>query len=389
MTEHQQAMTRCPKCNHQQLGQEECEACGLLFRRFERVQDRKLEPTVNRQDDSAPQDTGLRSRLVSALVLVALTASLTYYFVGSGLQPKATSPPPSVTGPAAEKAAPSPLPPPARTPQSQSSPVSTPPPFSGSPIEHAKNATVAIETPSGKGSGFFISETAIVTNKHVVAPDRTHLDEIRHNLATRRKLITLEQEKIEDLRRRLAKMEDGPSRRQLSIIIQEGEKQLARILPEQRAEEARLKEMERPIATSDIKIFLADGSEHVAQGARISPERDLAILSILSANPTILRPAPKGMVLNQGDKVYTVGNPVGLRNTVTAGVFSGYRQHTETKEVLLQTDASINPGNSGGPLIDERGLVHGVNTMILRDTQGIGFAIPIQTVIEEFSLNPN
>jgi S1-C subfamily serine protease len=53
---------------------------------------------------------------------------------------------------------------------------------------------------------------------------------------------------------------------------------------------------------------------------------------------------------------------------------------------MLQTDAPINPGNSGGPLIDERGLVHGVNTMIIRDTQGIGFAIPIQTVMEEFSI---
>ncbi len=388
MTEHEPTMIRCPKCDHQQLGKEECEACGLLFRRFEQVQDRKLEPTVNHQDDPAPQDTGLRSRLVSALVLVVLTASLTYYFVGYTPQPKTASPPQPLTSQAADKAVP---PPPtvARPPQLQSSPASSPPSLTGSPIEHAKNATVAIETPSGKGSGFFISETAIVTNKHVVAPDRTHLDEIRHNLATRRKLITLEQEKIEDLRRRLAKMEDGPSRRQIILYIQESEKQLAKVLPEQRADEAKLKEMERPIATSDIKIFLADGSEHIAQGTRVSPERDLAILSILTANPTVLRPAPKGSVLNQGDKVYTVGNPVGLRNTVTSGVFSGYRQDKETKEILLQTDASINPGNSGGPLIDERGLVHGVNTMIIRNTQGIGFAIPIQTVIEEFSLNPN
>jgi K+/H+ antiporter YhaU regulatory subunit KhtT len=267
--------------------------------------------------------------------------------------------------------------------------VPVPAAITASPIEHAKNATVAIETPSGKGSGFFISETAIVTNKHVVAPDQTHLDEFRHQVETRRKLINLEQEKIDDLRRRLKQMEEGPSRRQLIIFIQESEKQLAKILPEQREEEARLKEMERPIAISDIKIFLADGTEHTAQSSRISPERDLALLSIFSAKATILRPAPKSSVLNQGDKVYTVGNPVGLRNTVTSGVFSGYRQNKETKEVLLQTDAPINPGNSGGPLIDERGLVHGVNTMILRDTQGIGFAIPIQTVIEEFSLNPN
>ena len=53
--------------------------------------------------------------------------------------------------------------------------------------------------------------------------------------------------------------------------------------------------------------------------------------------------------------------------------------------MFLQTDAAINPGNSGGPLIDEKGYVFGVNTMILQDTEGIGFAIPIEVVYEEFA----
>ena len=88
--------------------------------------------------------------------------------------------------------------------------------------------------------------------------------------------------------------------------------------------------------------------------------------------------------MQQGDKVYTIGSPVGLRHTVTAGIFSGYRQHETNGQVYLQTDAAINPGNSGGPLIDEHGFARGVNTMILRDTQGIGFAIPIEKVFEEF-----
>ena len=62
-------------------------------------------------------------------------------------------------------------------------------------------------------------------------------------------------------------------------------------------------------------------------------------------------------------------------------------EYTPVKDhykVFLQTDAPINPGNSGGPLIDERGYVHGVNTMIIKNTEGIGFAIPIATVFEEF-----
>ncbi|BCL61343.1 hypothetical protein DGMP_20360 [Desulfomarina profundi] len=75
---------------------------------------------------------------------------------------------------------------------------------------------------------------------------------------------------------------------------------------------------------------------------------------------------------------------MGLRHTVTSGVFSGYRKRKDG-QIFLQTDAAINPGNSGGPLIDENGFVYGVNTMILRGTEGIGFAIPIEKVYEEFS----
>ena len=64
------------------------------------------------------------------------------------------------------------------------------------------------------------------------------------------------------------------------------------------------------------------------------------------------------------------------------GILSGYRQAAEHS--FIQIDASINPGNSGGPLIDAKGRVLGINTMILRDTEGIGFAIPIETAFEEF-----
>jgi S1-C subfamily serine protease len=82
--------------------------------------------------------------------------------------------------------------------------------------------------------------------------------------------------------------------------------------------------------------------------------------------------------------VYTVGHPVGLRHSVTSGIISGFREHAGVR--YIQTDAPINPGNSGGPLIDLNGEVVGVNTMILADTEGIGFAIPIEVVLDEFQL---
>jgi S1-C subfamily serine protease len=83
-----------------------------------------------------------------------------------------------------------------------------------------------------------------------------------------------------------------------------------------------------------------------------------------------------------GARLYTVGSPLGLAYTVTSGIFSGERQLGTQR--LLQTDAPINPGNSGGPLLNEAGMVVGINTMGVRGAQGLGFAIPIEAALQEF-----
>jgi serine protease Do len=380
-----QETIRCPKCGHEQSNQAECEACGLLFRKFEQAREREKRKSTppDEQTDPRRRPTGSATRIGSALALVAVTAALTYVLT-TGTGPETTPPPsPQPAEATMDTHAPSVADKPAPQPPQQTPMVGT-----GSPIEQAKNGTVAIETPWGKGSGFFITDSSIVTNKHVVEPDRNQLEEIRHKVKTGRQLIDLEQEKIAELRNHLNRMNDGPTRRQLIIVLQEKERQLTQVLPAQAEAETRLKEMEKPRSTADIKVFLADGSEYAAQSFQVSAGRDLALLSLYSAKAVVLTPAAKNSLLQQGEKVYTVGNPLGLRNTVTSGVFSGYRQHKDTGEILLQTDAPINPGNSGGPLIDERGRVHGVNTMILQNSQGIGFAIPIQAVLEEFSITP-
>lgn len=192
--------------------------------------------------------------------------------------------------------------------------------------------------------------------------------EFREKIETTRNLIDLEKQKLKDMRRNLRRRPNGPSKSQLALII-----------------ETHQRELEKDVQPSDIKIFLADDSEHMANYVLVSDNYDLALLSLFSGEYTYLSKPPAGKKLHQGEKVYTVGSPVGLRHTVTAGVFSGYRKKEIDDQIFLQTDAAINPGNSGEPLIDEYGFVYGVNTMIIRDTEGIGFAIPIGKVFEEFS----
>jgi S1-C subfamily serine protease len=256
----------------------------------------------------------------------------------------------------------------------------------GNPLEHARNATVSIETPWGVGSGFFVKENYVVTNKHVVEADKNELAEFSHKVRAGREIIRLEQEKIKNMSRQRDRLPDGPDKRQLGLLINMSEEQIAKNLPHLEQAEERLQKMERPLQPGDIKIIMADGSDTTANYLTISPNQDLALISLYSSVKSFLLSPGTNMVMRQGDKVYTIGSPVGLRHTVTSGVFSGYRKMESDGTIFLQTDAAINPGNSGGPLIDEKGIVHGVNTMILKDTEGIGFAIPIEKVYEEFHL---
>ena len=88
--------------------------------------------------------------------------------------------------------------------------------------------------------------------------------------------------------------------------------------------------------------------------------------------------------------VVAIVSPLGLERTVTAGIVSakGRMIGSGPYDDFIQTDASINPGNSGGPLLNMDGEVVGINTAIVKSGQGIGFAIPIQEVLDEFSITP-
>lgn len=375
---------RCPKCNHEQKVSLECEACGIIFEKYRLVQERKKEHADREATQQEKSGGGLK--LMQVILLVIVVAGGTYYFTVGKNQLKepavaVTQPVPAVIKEKQKNVETRSVQVKSTQDRGTTQQIAT----KHSAVARARNATVSIETPWGTGSGFFINKEYIVTNRHVIEFDEAKLADFKDKVETARRMIDLEKQKIKKWRRELRRMTDSSSRKQLAIIIEKSEEELRKVLPRQEKGERRLEKLEGNLQPSDIKIYLADGSEHEANYLLKSDTHDLALMSLYVGESSYLERAPKVLRINQGDKVYTIGSPVGLRHTVTAGIFSGYRQQKSDGQMYLQTDAAINPGNSGGPLIDEYGYVRGVNTMILRDTEGIGFAIPIDAVFEEFS----
>jgi len=134
-----------------------------------------------------------------------------------------------------------------------------------------------------------------------------------------------------------------------------------------------------------VEVTTSDKKKYRANIIGTDPPDDLAVIQISDHAVT---PASLGDSKNLvvGQKVYAIGNPFGLSGTMTRGIISSIRSVRGQRGYIdeaIQTDAAINPGNSGGPLLNSRGEVIGINSMILtggaEQSAGIGFAIPINT----------
>jgi len=136
---------------------------------------------------------------------------------------------------------------------------------------------------------------------------------------------------------------------------------------------------------TEIKIKLQSGKEYDAKLVGRDPKTDLALIQV-SPDKDFPAPAVLGdsLAMRVGDWVMAVGNPFGLGHTVTTGIISATSRilGAGPYDDFLQTDAAINPGNSGGPLFNMKGQVIGINTAIIAQGQGIGFAIPINMAKE-------
>lgn len=137
----------------------------------------------------------------------------------------------------------------------------------------------------------------------------------------------------------------------------------------------------------EIKVFLKDGEEYLAELIGSDPGTDIAVLKIDISRAISQMPLGDSSLLRVGDFALAIGAPFNLSQTVTSGIISalGRPQAASSDGYgdFIQTDAAINFGNSGGPLLDLKGQLVGINTAIVSRSGGnvgIGFAIPVNTV---------
>ena len=133
-----------------------------------------------------------------------------------------------------------------------------------------------------------------------------------------------------------------------------------------------------------VTVTLKDG--RTVEGEVMGQDNltDLAVVKIEEENlPTVVFGDSEALQI--GEWAIAIGNPLGLDNTVTTGIISATGRNSmqigvgDKRIDFIQTDAAINPGNSGGPLLNAKGEVIGINTAIIKNAQGLGFAIPINS----------
>lgn len=364
---------KCPKCGQVQEESPVCSQCGIVIAKYQAF----LEQEGQSQSyTSPPRASRSGFPLIPVVMGMLVAGSAVYYFMS-----------PSTSGKA--------IPVVSELPE-QSAKTATEAAFNGldidkqlketapaaNVVEQARNATVFVKTSWGTGSGFFVSrDCRVVTNKHVVKVNENKLDRAENNVENWKQQLEQARADLERRKKDFRRSCRGCNKQQYQLYVGQYEDRLTEM-------EARLEKFDMAVTEvkteEDFIIILSDGTELEVYLDQSSLNHDLALLKLRSLARCPVIPVSQQHILNQGQRLYTIGSPIGIKHVVTSGIFSGYTKVGE--ELMLQTDAPINPGNSGGPLINEKGEIVGINTAVARKAEGIGFAIPIDVALNEFGL---
>jgi len=276
-------------------------------------------------------------------------------------------------------------------------------------VEEATLGTLTIKTPAGSGSGFFVTEEGhILTNKHVIRPDAGTMEQAAGHFASQDKLAEDISKALEAEEARLRSMQESLERVKNLSETERNPTMKALLEDKYRADRETLEKLEKDFESRkndfrekrekyerekrdflqrtsragrlmNFSVILKDNSEQEAYLVAVSETTDLALLKIDGRKTPALKLGRLDRVA-QGETVYAIGSPVGLKDSVSSGIISGF------DGFFLKTDAKIYPGNSGGPLINQRGEVIGINTLkqITHKFEGLGFAISTDAALREF-----
>lgn len=275
-------------------------------------------------------------------------------------------------------------------------------------IEKAVIGVVAIETPIGSGTGFFITDTGyIITNKHLFrvteqeknrrqtarSQAEEQIKSIKNNLDLEQEKLALFEKQLADYKKQIStstQQDKTYARENYSIELKRYQSWLADFKSRKKAFDHKLSDYRDRTSRENYSetlsylkenflIRLADNSKQNARLVILSKQFDLALLKLDGYKTPYLDPADRNGLF-QGQQVYAIGNPANLKNSASAGIMSGF------EGIYIKTDAKIYPGNSGGPLITSEGKVVGINTFkkLTHKFEGLGFAISMDVVLNEF-----
>jgi serine protease Do len=279
-----------------------------------------------------------------------------------------------------------------------------------SEVSRAMLSVVMVETASGNGSGFFVTDDGyIITNRHVVRPTtssqsektETELAQRKQKLEGFKRQLDHEKARLEDVRMRIAEereyVESGSANTNFRAQYKRYVKLYANDKKHYDRERARYREYESEYRSfksefgfvssltnfsRKFTITLKNGKSASARLVKISKDHDLALLKLENSSTPHLKLSTRGLP-RQGTKVFAIGSPLGISDALTTGII------TKSGSKFLFTDTQILPGNSGGPLIDDRGNVLGVNTAVIsggrNSTNGLGVAIYARRITAEFA----
>ncbi len=275
-------------------------------------------------------------------------------------------------------------------------------------VDEASLAVVTVETSTGSGSGFFVTDDGyLITNRHVVRPATTNqwkdaegkFEEWKQRLDNYKVRIDDDEERLAEARREIDEyaeyMESGRASRSekqrydnyVRRYKQNKERHDDNVAQYRKMERQYRKEKSNFGFSSSMSNFsrkftikLKNGKKLKARLIKISKEHDLALLKLDNYSTPYLS-AAQGKYPRQGTKVFAIGSPFGISDALTTGIV------TKATTEHMYTDTQILPGNSGGPLINANGQVLGVNTALIArqgTLDGLGIVIYASTVRNEF-----